>query len=462
MTDVKREGRERPLPAVFLRLAALLFGFALLAAAPARSHEFSLESVMNAFVRVEAREAHIVVRVPLHLLKTVRLPATSAGIDLTQADPAIQTALTYLARDIVLSEEGHALSPVRSTGRLSLPSDRSFDTYEQAVAHVARPMDLSVAIFPDQGYFDAHLVYAIASPASTLMLRTTVAPELKDYVKLAVRYMRPGEEARAMVITSRSGAVFLNPPWYRAAVGFIALGIEHILSGADHLLFVLCLVIPLRSVKQVVGVVTVFTIAHSFTLAGAVFGLAPRGAWFPPFVEAAIAASIVYMALENIVGANLQRRWVITGLFGLVHGFGFSYGLQESLQFAGQHLWVSLFSFNLGIEIGQVAAVALMVPALALLRRRVAHARIVLIILSAIVAHTGWHWMLDRSEVLWKVEWPRMDWAAAVTLSRWAIGILIVMGLASLAVKRLGARRHAVAPDTSGDSQRGEAVTGLR
>ena len=136
------------------------------------------------------------------------------------------------------------------------------------------------------------------------------------------------------------------------------LGIEHILTGFDHLLFLLCLVIPLRGWRQMLAIVTVFTVAHSFTLIGSAFGLAPSGAWFPPFVETAVAASIVYMALENIMGVDLARRMLITGLFGLVHGFGFSYGLQENLQFAGTHLLVSLFAFNVGIELGQMLVLA--------------------------------------------------------------------------------------------------------
>ena len=123
--------------------------------------------------------------------------------------------------------------------------------------------------------------------------------------------------------------------------------------------------------------------AHSFTLIGAVFGLAPTGMWFPPFVETMIAASIVYMALENIMGVDIERRVLVTGLFGLVHGFGFSYGLQESLQFAGSHLLVSLVAFNLGIELGQVLALAVMMPLLFLVRRYVLRGRVGMIILGA-------------------------------------------------------------------------------
>jgi hydrogenase/urease accessory protein HupE len=215
------------------------------------------------------------------------------------------------------------------------------------------------------------------------------------------------------------------------------LGIAHILTGPDHLLFLLCLVIPFATLRQVIPIITAFTVAHSFTLIGSAFGLAPSGVWFPPFVETAIAASIVYMALENIVGVSLQRRWVMTALFGLVHGFGFSYGLKENLQFAGRHLLVSLFSFNVGIEIGQVVVLAVMLPALTLFRRRLP-GRVGPIILSALVAHTGWHWMIERGNTLWNSEWPRLNAESLTVLARWIAGLLLAIGAVQLA-RRAGA-----------------------
>ena len=406
---------------------------------PANAHEFKLESLMDAFVKVDDQELHLVIRLPLHITRTVRFPVKGAEIDLANAGPATQRVAEAVGHDVMIWEDTRLLVPKSALGRLSLPSDRSFDSYQDAVAHVAQPPAADAGIYVDQGYVDAHVTYAIQSPHSRFTIRTTIAPELKDYLKLAVRYLPLGEQGRAMVITSRSGVVRLNPAWYQAASGFVGLGIGHILSGFDHLLFLFCLIIPFLRFRQVVGIVTAFTVAHSFTLLGSAYGLAPTGDWFPPFVETAIAASIVYMALENIVGADLKRRWLVTGLFGLVHGFGFSYGLKENLQFAGTHLLVSLFSFNVGIEIGQVAVLAVMLPALALLRRYVLAGRIGVIILSALIAHTGWHWMIDRGDILWKTEWPRLDAASFAILARWVAGLLI----AAAAVRFIGRRAGA-------------------
>src|SRR5262249_1926633 len=148
--------------------------------------------------------------------------------------------------------------------------------------------------------------------------------------------------------------------------------------------------------------------------------------------ETLIAASIVYMALENIAGATAtRRRWIIAFGFGLVHGFGFSFALRETLQFAGSHLLSSLLSFNLGVELGQLLVLLLLIPILEVLFRFVVAERVGTIILSALVAHTSWHWMTERWERLrrFKFQWPALDAALLASAMRWAMLGLIVGGL---------------------------------
>src|SRR5262249_44960460 len=147
-------------------LVPIALGCAFLVPAPAVPHEFALESVINAFVKVEAREAHLVVRLPLHVIATVKFPIKGAEIHLANAAPAIQQALQGVAAGIVLSENGRPLMPSRSVGRLSLPSDRSFELFDRAVAWVESPPAEGTIIYGSQGYFDAHLTYPIASPGS--------------------------------------------------------------------------------------------------------------------------------------------------------------------------------------------------------------------------------------------------------------------------------------------------------
>ena len=357
-------------------------------------------------MKIEPHQAHLVVRIPVDLLVGFSFSLKGDEYDLRASDAETKRALATLSEGFVLQENGVRLVPSEMSGHLAPASDRSFEDYATALAKATAPPDLTVGIGNGLGYFDLHFVYPISSPKSVFKIQSLVATDLKGLTKLTLRYLPLNESSRAMIITGDSGPVALNPAWYHAASGFVVLGVEHILSGIDHLLFLFCLVIPFRRLRGLISVITAFTLAHSVTLFASAFHLAPKGAWFPPFVETAIACSIVYMALENIVGADLRRRWLITGMFGLVHGFGFSYALGQQLQFAGSHLLVSLFSFNVGIEIGQLFVLALMLPALALFRRVVPE-RMGVIILSALVAHTGWHWMTERWQVLRQAEWPQ-------------------------------------------------------
>ena len=159
----------------------------------------------------------------------------------------------------------------------------------------------------------------------------------------------------------------------------------------------------------------------------------PDALWFPPLIETLIAVTILYMALENIVyaatgklGGDISRRWIIAFAFGVVHGFGFSFALRESLQFAGDHLVTALFGFNLGVEIGQIAVLIVLIPALDLLFRYVIAEWLGIIILSALVAHTAWHWMLERGSDLAKFPFPKIDAALLASAMRGLMAMLIL------------------------------------
>jgi hypothetical protein len=408
----------------------------LLAPIVASAHDLPLDRMINAFVKIEPRQANLVIRVPLDLLRAVPFPLEQGGrYNLAASGPAVEMALKALMSDLSVWENGVRLAPSSQIGHLASLSDRSFEDYDQAVASVAEPVAADTKISFELGYLDAHFVYPITSPKSVFAIQSQVAADLGAYTKLSIRYIPLGEASRAMLLAGGSGRVSLDPPWYEASAGFVVLGIKHILSGVDHLLFLLCLIIPFRRIIGLIPVITAFTLGHSVTLIGTAYGLAPVGAWFPPFVETAIAGSIFYMAIENIIGANLSQRWIITGLFGLVHGFGFADVLKEQLQFAGSYLLVALLSFNVGIEIGQLAVLCLFVPALALLFRGRMSGRMGIIVLSAIIANVAWQWMTQRGEVLWQTPWPQLTLPALMTLARWVVAFLLAIGAAKLLAK---------------------------
>ena len=133
-----------------------------------------------------------------------------------------------------------------------------------------------------------------------------------------------------------------------------------------------------------------------------------------------------------------------------MHGFGFSFALRETLQFAGDHLLTSLLAFNVGVEIGQIAVLLILIPALGLLFRHVVPERLGIIVLSALVAHTAWHWMIERGEQLAKFRFPTLDAAFLASAMRGLMAALILAGcvwLANGVLKRwLQPRNAAPAP----------------
>ncbi|MCG8416002.1 MAG: HupE/UreJ family protein, partial [Pseudomonadales bacterium] len=254
---------------------------------------------------------------------------------------------------------------------------------------------------------------------------------LSDETTTVLRFLVPNGAERAFNYLGNPGVVELDPRWHQAALRFIAMGFDHILEGVDHLLFLFCLVIPLRSIRALIPVVTSFTIAHSITLISSAFGMAPSVLWFPPLIETLIALSIVYMAFENIVGAKMEHRWMVTFGFGLVHGFGFSFLFSETLQFAGGHLFSSLLAFNIGVELGQILVLILVIPVLNLLFKYLVEERIGCILLSALLAHSAWHWMLDRGGQLsqFQYQWPVFDAMFFAALMRWGMLLIVIVGV---------------------------------
>lgn len=393
------------------------------------AHDIPNDVRVQAFVEPEGQRLHLLVRVPLAAMNEVDFPRLGPGyLDLAHAEPALRQAASLWIADNVEIYEGEVRldAPRIVDVRVSLPSDKSFASFEEALAHVTGPgLPEQMELYWNQQLLDVHFQYTIGSDRSTFSIEPRLA-RLGLRVVTALTFIPPTGASRAFEIHGNPGLVRLDPRWHQAALRFVELGFLHILDGTDHLLFILCLVIPFRRLRPLVLIVTSFTVAHSLTLIASAFGLAPNALWFPPLIETLIAISILYMALENIVGSNVQRRWMITFAFGLVHGFGFSFVLGETLQFAGSHLLTALLSFNIGVELGQLLVVLLLVPALDLLFRFVVTERIGTIILSALVAHTAWHWMTDRAQRLSQFPWPRLDAAFAASAMRWLILILVL------------------------------------
>jgi mono/diheme cytochrome c family protein len=445
----------------------LVLSWALLALRPtaASTHEVPPSVVVRAFVRPMGDSVRVLVRVPLEAMRDVEfplrdaigvgavpgalLPRDSAGrgvrtpdaasLDLARADAALhEAAKLWVADAIELFADGARLeAPTIVAARASLPSDRSFATFGDAEQHMASALlSVETDIPWKQVMLDVALVYRAPAGAERFTMRPLLA-HLGVRTTTVLHYLPRDGAERVLTYDGDPGLVALDVSRWQAAWQFMQRGVEHIFSGLDHLLFLLCLVIPFRRARPVIALVTAFTVAHSITLVASAAGYAPDALWFPPLIELLIAASIVYMACENILGAKIERRWPMAFAFGLVHGFGFSFALRDTLQFAGAHLAVSLAAFNVGVELGQLTVLAVMLPLLHLAFSKFPE-RTMATLLSAIVGHQAWHWMTDRLTTLRQFSFtlPEIDATLIATASR-AFALLLVLG-----VVMWGASKH--------------------
>jgi hypothetical protein len=233
------------------------------------------------------------------------------------------------------------------------------------------------------------LAFASGQALGDVAIRCEPLTELgNDHTTLA--RIDAGGTSREFVF--RPGTTYREaPPALARAVEFLRLGIVHIFVGYDHIAFLLGLLLSGGSTLAVVKIVTAFTAAHSVTLSLAALDVVTLS---PALVEAGIALSIVYVAAENLVRGRPDGRWLVSFVFGLVHGFGFAAVLKE-LALPSSALAASLVTFNVGVEIAQVAIVAVVVPALYALTRTRLHAPLTRTA-SAVILSLGLFWLYQR------------------------------------------------------------------
>lgn len=400
--------------------------------APGYADEIPSRVAVQAFVQAEDGRLNLLMRVPMDALLESQFPLRGeiGYVIFSQARGAMEDAAYNQLLQAVQVFEGDRLlgSPRLDAVRIALPSNRGFVDFETARATVNSPaLDDSVDLYFRQGFLDVMASYEIESEDARFSIDARLGG-LGLETTTVLRYVLNDGSERTFSYIGNPGRVYLDPRWYQAVFNFVTLGFDHILEGADHLLFLFCLLIPLRRISALIPVVTSFTIAHSVTLIASALGWVPSAIWFPSLIETLIALSIVYMAFENIVGVKQEHRWKMTFGFGLVHGFGFSFLLTESMQFAGSHLVSSLLAFNVGVELGQILVLVIAVPVIHLVFKYMLPERMGVILLSAIVAHWAWHWMEDRFAGLmaYQINMPAVDryffaglfqWVALLALS---------------------------------------------
>jgi hypothetical protein len=235
----------------------------------------------------------------------------------------------------------------------------------------------------------------LTAPATRLEVQVDWPERFGDDHKNLAKILLPGQPLVQAIFSAEAPMQTFATAEQKSLVEqiyeFIALGFEHIFLGYDHIMFLLALIVVGGRLLNLVKIVSAFTVAHSITLCLAVLEIVSLP---PKLVEAGIALSIAYVAMENFWLKRTDYRWMLTFAFGLVHGFGFANVLRD-LGLPTRGLIASLFSFNIGVEIGQVLIVAIIFPLIAWLNRQ-AYQRTVVLVVSTIIGLFGLGWFVER------------------------------------------------------------------
>ena len=298
----------------------------------------------------------------LHYLDTARLRADPQGLaSLVRVGHVLQVNRQPLKAQIV---------GLRLWAAGNQPP---FASLAEAEAAFAKPFTLP----PPETYIgdtvvDVELHYPAQTKAGAYQLHSTLRPAAAgadETANLILDYI--GAPARPRLLRIRGlldTPVELGQSLLAALGSFTRHGIRHILSGMDHVLFVICLVLGATG-WALIARITGFTIGHSLTLALGFFGATPDSAWFIPLVEWLIAVSVVYAGSAAWFGRSHLTATPLTIALGLLHGLGFAFILRDLLPLESAHLWPSLLAFNIGVELGQIALALGLVTILTLLAR---------------------------------------------------------------------------------------------
>ena len=424
----------------YLWLIALLALVALPRGAVANGADLPPQIVLQGFLKPEDGRLRLLVRVPLVLLSSFSLPKRGLGyLDLANIDDALKKAATATGQQIELFADSAALAPTASEPRISLPSDRSFSSYSTALAHLqGPPLPIDTDLFWNQGFFDTQLEYSLQSLRPNLWIRVNVAPELGRRLKLRLEYLPVDSPPLVYELPGATGWIPLNPSWDEAAWLFVKGGFLDAFAF-DRFVFLLCLIAPFRQFRSLLAVVLVMAGMQALTSTGITEGTMVDSPLLQPLFGTSLAAAIVFLAIGNLATPSLRRRWFLSAIVGAFGGFGLGHLLADVLQFAGAHRIVSVVSFNVGVALGEIVMLAFGLAALRLLFARVLGPALGVLVLSAVLGHMGWHWMVDEGhELLHQLGHVGLH-TALLIITPWLLPALLVGGLAYFLPSRFDA-----------------------
>lgn len=397
-----------------------------------------------AYFLVDSARVRALVRVPTTLLADARLPIVPPGyLDVAALDAPLRRIAEEVGRSLDLTDGGQSLpAPFRSAWRISPQGDRSFDTAEQAVAHLAAaPVPSGAALYWNEAFVDVELDFESARRIQRLEARLNGLGPAADPGRTRATYVPAVGVRRTYVVSGSPERVAFEPTTGAAVSGHARLGLTRLLNDRAFLLFVLCLVVSRRTASttgRLLGaawagrVVTVVIVQLVESSPAASTGLA---------AAFCAALAVVLAAVLNVVGAGWRALFFVAFAFGVADGLASGMALRETLSLAGSHAWPGILSHEAAglagsavlafIGAGLIGALSVVpVPEWAFMTA-----------LSALAAHEGSHLLLDVGGQLVALDLALTSPALAVLVHYWPVVMLALALSVLLGISTLGGTR---------------------
>ncbi len=410
-----------------LTLAALL----LLCPFGALAHNVPDDVTVRVFMKPAGNTMRILVRVPVNCLIDTLFPMLGATsfLDLpASAEPASNGAQTWISNILTIHESDTVLQrPQVLKIMLSRGTDPSFATFDSALAHLnGPPLPPNALVSWDTGLMDVLLETPIHSDRADFSFVPRFG-RLGVKVTNYIAFLPPAGGQRNFVYEGDPPEYRLDPSPGAAARHFAKLGLMHILDETDHVLLLLCLVLLFVRLRALIPFLSAFTVAHSIALLASALIPGDSPAWLPRTVGTLMALFVIYVGLECVVPATPERyRPLIAVSSGLVYGSGFWFFLEPALQYGGSHPTLAALAFNVGIEAGQLLALAVLLPAAMVFFRFAGSRTAWTMVFAGFAAHLAWHRMTERAFGLSRVPFDSPSpevWAAVLITAAFAIFI---------------------------------------
>jgi hypothetical protein len=408
----------------------------LFAALPAHSSFGAVrplpESVeVRALAGREAGNLRLLVRVPLSVIRDIQFPVKrdTDYLDLS----AIQTILPAAARYWIqgcfeVYENRERITDIEiAKTRISPFSDDSFRSFESALAHFSEaPPGNNVNLIWNQAWLDIDFHYSLEPGQSVIALEPKVA-SLAAHVTTQIQYVAD-RSTREFVFDGNPGLIYLEPRFSDVAIQFIEHGFSNVVRSPDLALFIFCLVLPFRRLRDVRLLALVFAAAITTGLIAPAFGSFARSVWLRPLVETASALLILFVAVANILKAHSPGRIMLAASGGILYGISAFTGLAGKLQFSGTYRQTGSFAYWLGLLLAAEFALGILLPAILILLRPNTK-RLELIVVSGLAADTALGWLQESWLQLRKLPWrmPVLD-VSFIALLLQILAILLFVG----------------------------------